>query len=309
MATSGYGSPVETFQKSYATVVDILLQQKASKLRSTVTEQPIPASESRAFLNQVGTVEVEKVVSRFPATPSASINRDRRWLIPENYHQAVPLDSFDQLSTEVSLDDGVALALSAAMGRKMDDVILSGTLGTNYIGETGTGTVAFTAGNIIADGGTAFTLDKLRTLITLMEDNDIEFGDEMNPVYGIISPQQKRDLLRSTKVTSSDYAAVKALVNGQVDTFLGITFMWHNRVPGASKSVQTSPGANLHRAIFYPKSGVAFGTRGDVQVRIDERADLSYTKQIYIKADMAACRTEEKKVYAIDSNITASVTE
>lgn len=51
-----------------------------------------------------------------------------------------------------------------------------------------------------------------------------ENGVPMRDRYFIHTAKQLQDLLGTTQVTSSDYNSVKALVNGEVDTFLGFKF-------------------------------------------------------------------------------------
>ena len=57
-----------------------------------------------------------------------------------------------------------------------------------------------------------------------------KFVDPSIPRFIIVGPIQISDLLAVTQATSSDYASVKALVNGEIDTFMGFKFVVSNRL-------------------------------------------------------------------------------
>lgn len=68
---------------------------------------------------------------------------------------------------------------------------------------------------------TALTVATLIAGVTKLNDVGVPESDRTF----IHSAQQKADLLGTTQVTSSDYNSVKALVNGDVNTFLGLKFI------------------------------------------------------------------------------------
>jgi len=83
------------------------------------------------------------------------------------------------------------------------------------------GLAASSTTNTIADGGTNLTVAKLREAKKItVEENWPE-----DVTYHIaIGASQLDSLLSQTEVTSSDYNTVKALVRGDIDTFLGFKF-------------------------------------------------------------------------------------
>lgn len=68
---------------------------------------------------------------------------------------------------------------------------------------------------------TALTVAALISGVTKLNDIGVPESDRTF----IHSAQQKADLLGTTQVTSSDYNSVKALVNGEVNSFLGLKFI------------------------------------------------------------------------------------
>ena len=91
--------------------------------------------------------------------------------------------------------------------------------------------------------------------------------------YIIVSPEQIEDLLNITAVTSADFNTVRALVQGEVDTFVGFKFIVSNRL-------NTDSDGN-RQVIAFAGDGIKLAIGKDVTGRIDERSDKSYSTQIY----------------------------
>ena len=107
---------------------------------------------------------------------------------------------------------------------------------------------------------------------------------------GQIQQSEISDLLNITEVTSSDFNTVKALANGEINSFLGFNFIVSNRL---SKSSTT------RSCIAYAQDGIALGVGKDVNARIDERSDKSYATQVYYCMSIGATRMEEAKVVEV----------
>lgn len=311
MPINGPGSIDTLSFEEYNGNLKLLLQQKMSKFRSTGVIQGV-SGRGAQILEQMGKAVTQEIAGRHGDTPIGALDYDRRWVNPTELETGHLFDKVDDLKN-ISDPRGMAvMTQAAALGRDLDDIILAGLGGNNQTGQNGTTATPFAAGNIIPAGGTKFTIDKLREVQELMLDKDIDM-DGMDPVVALISPQMRRHLLETTEVTSSDYNTVKALSNGDVDTFMGFKFISSNRIPGAAqyntgavdvdKDIQIA--ANTQRAFFYPQSGLALGTWQDVETRVDERADKRYATQIYSWMVCGATRTEENKVYAVDVDTTA----
>ena len=178
-----------------------------------------------------------------------------------------------------------------AMGRAMDDVIITAALGTAFTGETGSDSQSLPSAQIITESGTnGLTIDKLRTT---KEKFDLASVDPSIQRYMIVSPRQVTDLLGTTSVTSSDFNTVKALVQGEVDSFMGFKFITSNRLSIASSK---------RKCIAFASDGIALGVGKDVSARIDERADKSYATQVYYCMSIGATRMEEEKVVEVQAH-------
>ena len=123
-------------------------------------------------------------------------------------------DIFDQ--AEVNFDEKRKLTetIGKAAGRTEDQLIINQVVAGTY-NTTATDGQGFD----IAAGGTGFTTEKLRTLRAYYDDLEVD-----ETVSVIVSGTGMSRLLANTETTSSDYNAVKALVQGEVDTFMGFKF-------------------------------------------------------------------------------------
>ena len=80
----------------------------------------------------------------------------------------------------------------------------------------------------------------------------------------IHSAQQLADLLGTTQVTSADYNSVKALVNGELNTFLGCKFLCiANREEGGLPVASTDV-----TGFIYHKDAVGFALGQEVQTEM-----------------------------------------
>ena len=303
MAVTGINAIETSFVNDYGTNLQLLSQQKLSRLRDTVTVQSF-TGEGAAFIEQVGKAGSQKRTTRHGDTPLNPIPMDRRWVYPVDYDTADLIDNVDKLRMIIDPKSAFARAQASALARDMDDEIIEGILVANNTGKSGGTSTSFDSNNAVAVGGTGLTIDKLRTIRELMEDNDVDF--EMEPVCAIITPKQRTQLLETTEITSTDYNTVKALVNGDVDTFMGFKFIVSNRLLGASKyNGSQTITSNNERALFYPKSGVGLGIWQEVSAQIDVRPDKRYSWQVYASMTCGATRLEEAKVYSADTLTTA----
>jgi hypothetical protein len=100
-------------------------------------------------------------------------------------------------------------------------------------------------------------------------------------------------LLGTTEVTSSDFNTVKALAQGDINSFMGFNFCVSNRL-----AIATSK----RKCIAYVQDGVALAVGKDSTARIDERSDKGYATQVYYSAAFGATRMEEAKVVEVQAH-------
>jgi hypothetical protein len=271
------------FVQQYSANVQMLSQQMGSLLRDKVRVESVTGKN--AFLDQVGSVTAVEKTSRHSDTPQIDTPHARRRLSMADYEFADLIDQQDKVRLLIDPTSSYAQAAAMAMGRAIDDVIITAALGTAYTGETGSTSTA--NANQIVHASAGLNIAKLRTAKQTLDLSDV---DPSIPRYIIVSPKQISDLLNITEVTSSDFNTVKALANGEINTYLGFNFIVSNRL---------SLSGTTRSCIAFAQDGLALGIGKDVNARIDERADKSYATQVYYCMSIGATRMEEDKVVEV----------
>lgn len=277
------------FVQQYTTNVQLLLQQRGSKLREAVLGSSYTGKAAKA-VEQIGSVVAQKRTSRHADTPLIDTPHDARWVFPSDYEWADLIDDQDKLRMLIDPTSPYAVNGAYALGRSIDNLIIDAALGTSKTGENGTTNTTFdTSNQQIAVGSAGLTISKLREAKKILLSNEVDV--DMDPLYIAVTAKQLDDLLGTTEVTSADYNTVKALVQGSIDTFMGFKFI-HTELLGVD-------GSSYRRVIAWAKSGMHLGIWNDINTKIDERSDKSYATQVYCKGTFGATRVEEGKVVEI----------
>ena len=271
------------FVQQYSANIQMLSQQMGSLLRDKVRVESVVGKN--AFFDQVGSVTAQLRVSRHADTPQVDTPHSRRRLSLADYEFADLIDQQDKVRLLIDPTSSYAQAAAMAMGRAMDDVLITAALGTASTGETGTGTETVQTG--VVKGTTGLTVAKLISAKDLLDKADV---DPSIPRHIIVGPEQLGNLLGDSEVTSSDFNTVKALVRGELDSYLGFKFTISNRLPKTG---------NDRTCIAYAQDGLLLGIGKDISARIDERADKSYATQVYYCQTIGATRMEKVKVVPI----------
>lgn len=297
------------FVKQYGSNIYHLAQQKGSKLRGA-TRSESQQGKSK-FFDRVGSVSAVARTTRHGDTPLMSTPHSRRMVTLTDYELADLIDDQDKIRTLIDPQSAYVQAFMWALGRSFDTSIIRAATGNAYSGEDGTTTVALTNTqkiHSVASGALSnLNVDALRHAKEILDGNDV---DESIKRYIAVTSSQLRALLAQTEVTSSDYNSVKALVFGQVNTFLGFNFIRTERleIEAGAPTFNVTTGAydaggssaNGNRVcIAWAEDGLISSVGMDMQAKIDDRPDKSYATQVYARMSMGATRMEEEKVVYI----------
>jgi hypothetical protein len=201
------------------------------------------------------------------------------------------IDNVDKVRTLIDPTSSYALAAAYALGRAQDDEIIAAATGNAYTGETGSTSTPLGAGQAITESGTAgLTIAKLRTAKETLDNGNV---DPSIARFICVGPRQITDLLGTTEVTSSDYNTVKALANGDINSFLGFKFIVPN---------QLSIASSKRLCLAYAMDGMKLALGQDLMTRIDERSDKGYATQVYVCQSIGSTRMEESKVVSIQAH-------
>jgi len=182
------------------------------------------------------------------ATQTATL---QKWLAPEF------TDIFDK--DEVNFDEMSELAqtIAKALQRREDQLIIDAMNAGTY------STTPTTAdqGLDIVTGAAGMTIAKLREINRRFDDLEIDEGDK----FIALTAKGKDDLLATTEVTSSDFNTVKALVNGEIDTYMGMKF-----VTIGTRTEGGLPVVTDQRAFAWHKASIGYAVGNiDMMVKVD----------------------------------------
>jgi len=274
------------FVEQYKSNVFHLAQQKGSRLRDTVKLETVNGKSH--FFERIGSVAAEKRTSRHADTPRMDTPHSRRKVTMDDYDWADLIDNEDKVRMLISPQSEYAMAGAWAMGRAMDDSIIAAASGNAYGGVSGGTTLALPAGQKIVHGSAGLTLAKLITAKETIDASDVDPDEER---YMIVSAKQMSNMLNIEKITSADYASVKALVQGQLDTFMGFRFIRTERLG--------LDGDGNRSVLAFCRSAIGLAVGADISTKISERADKNYATQVFLSMTIGATRVEDEKVVEI----------
>lgn len=278
------------FVEQYKSNVFHLAQQKGSRLRGAVKSETVTGTSH--YFERIGATAAQVRTTRHSNTPQIDTPHSRRKVTLADYDWADLIDQEDKVRMLISPQSEYAKAGAYAMGRAMDDAIIAAASGNAFGGVAGATSIALPAGQKIAVGTSSLSVAKLISAKEILDASDVD-PDEQK--YLICSAKEITALLGEEKITSADYNSVKALVAGQVDTFMGFKFIRTERI------AQDGSGDNLALAFTQSAIGLALGR--DIQTRISERDDKNYATQVFLSMTIGATRVEDEKVVEIACNV------
>jgi len=278
------------------------------------------------FYERIGVVEAQEVRNRHGDTPLMNTPHSRRAVTLSDAEFADLVDKLDMIRTLIEPTNAYVKAAISALNRKKDDVFIAAALGTALTGDEGNIPVALPVSqklvSIDESSGAAknFSVFLLTKTQEKFDSADVEDGMMRHFAW---SSSQKQALLNDTKATSQDFASVRALVSGQINTFMGFNFVRSERLPfivdptqllwenaggqllsetgGAAGAGQSAgvAGEQYRRCFAWIEDGMISSIGKDLMARVSERDDKRYSTQIYVCHSVGAVRMEEIKVVEV----------
>ena len=277
------------FVEQYKNNVIHLAQQKGSRLRDAVRTEIVTGKSH--FFERIGSTAAQKRASRHSDTPRMDTPHSRRKVSLDDYDWADLIDQEDKVRLLISPQSEYAMAGAWAMGRAMDDAIISAATGTAYTGVAGGTSQTLPSGQKVAHASGGLTLAKLLSAKEILDAADV---DPDEPRFLVCAAGQIADLLNVSQVTSADYNTVRALAAGQIDTYLGFKFIQSERL-----GTDSTPS---RQCLAFTKSAIGLAVGADVTTKISERADKNYATQVFLSMTIGATRIEEEKMVEIAAN-------
>jgi hypothetical protein len=131
----------------------------------------------------------------------------------EDYIAAEYSDIFQQSHINFDERSELVQVVSKSIARRMDQIMIDALNAA-----TGTSTVATTVG---PGGNTDMNIEKLRATAKALNEKNVPSEGR----YLLMHATQLDSLLGEQEITSQDFAAVKALVQGEINTFMGFNIL------------------------------------------------------------------------------------
>ena len=290
---------VELLTTQFTTRLDLLLQQKISKLRGRC-ETGSHVGKQASPVQQIGVLSYAQPAGRYAPVVPRIPQYTRRWVFPNDRDLTVLVDAFDELRTIVDPKGGISDAAAAAANRYFDDLIINAANGSASTGvdasnlstESFDATNALVADTFGASASTGMTYPKLVEGWRIMRHRQVDLEAERPCV--LYSSQQEADLKKQQEVISKEYGGSMAVVSGRVEMVAGFDAI-------VSERVNTSSSNSLRNCLAFVGSGIHLGLWKDVLTKVNERVDLtSHPWQLYSMISAGATRTQQFKVIQIN---------
>lgn len=285
-------------------------QQMQHRFAPAVTLEPYRAD--KLYINKYLELSGPRAkVSRLQDTVLEEDEVERRQLPHTYYSKAIGFDNEDELRSITGKSSQAIKAMVAAFNRKKDQIVIDAAVGTaqGFADNTGAAAPSFAFGsnNTVAvdyvdSGSTAasnLTIAKLAKARQLLDASEAPNKDDI--VYCFVPSTAKQSLLRQERFISHDYnpGGNGATVAGSFGSvpYLGFEFIHTEQLRSNTNTYDSS--TNITDCLVITKGAIAMAVASDLMVRMDERSDKEYAKQLFMKMDMGAVRLYEEGVIKI----------
>lgn len=258
--------------------------QGKSKLRDTVRTKMNVEGSTYNFQKMGAGIGHKRGPSASDVQPM-NVSHSQPTATLKDYEFPEYTDIFDDAKTKISERQELAETIGKAMGRRDDQIIIDDALD----GASGLDTVA--KGDVT---GTKMNIERLTAAKKELDDHEV-------PMEGrcfVTTAGAVQGMLNEQELTSADYNSVRALVNGEVNSFMGFDFKFlgsrdEGGLPGAGTATakhyayhrqsvglavgleRTEVGYVDHKSSWlangqYSGGAVAIDTDGIIEVETDE---------------------------------------
>lgn len=256
----------------FASTVELALQQMGPKLRPFVTVTSFKG-ESVSYLDVYGTATASRRTGRKSDNLDAPVQRTRRWM---NYQDPIQSGEYitepDMWRSAMDPTSSLIQAHTQAIGRGIDNLILTGLTGDAYEGKRGETTVPLPAGQKVgiqvgsgaspADVG--MNVEKLRAARKKLLKAHVDLSRE--EAFCAITADEHDALFDFVQVTSADFNGWGAGENpvirdGRLERLLGFTLVPY-------EDVLVNEAGTIRYVPAWVRSGVTLGVVSDIRPRL-----------------------------------------
>lgn len=274
-----------------------LFQQKGSKLRGKTREETLTGKAH--FYERIASTAAVLKSTRHADTILLDPIHSRRMVVPSDYTWNALVDQQDKIRLLIDPNSEYAIAAARAMQRTYDDLIITAFTADAATGESGGTAVTFandwSVTRSATEGdpdysGAAITTPNVMAVKKMMDEEEVDSDGR----YWVAIPAVFSQLLSASTLpiaASSDYNSIKALVQGELNTWCGFEWIMSNRLPVAA--------ATDYYTFAWQKNSMGMVIGKDIMARLSERADKDYAVQSYACMTAGAARIQGEGVVRI----------
>lgn len=291
--------------EQYRSNVEMLVQQRGSLLRKGVRVESVTGKS--AYFEQVGLAEALLRTAIHADSPLLETPHQVTRVDMADYEWGDLVDDFSRVKILISPTGAYTTAAGWAMGRAMDDVIITAATGNANRASGGTAATSATAStlasfnnssqliavNFVETGSvtnSGLTVGKLREARKILREGEVADDEEL---FIAVRAQQINDLLRDDEVTSFDFNTVKALATGELNSYMGFNFIVTQRLDNGTIATDVTT------CFAWAKSGLVLATAMDVKANIAPRPDKSFSTYVHYGMSIGSARLEDQKMVQI----------
>ena len=202
-----------SINNAFVTLFDSEVKQayQGQRLLAGVTRERTGVEGSTVKFPKIGKGSATIRVPQTDVTP-LNVTYSQVTATMADYIAAEYSDIFNQQKVNFNERQELVQVVSGAIARRMDQVVLDALAAASSPG---------TVSNDIGGTDSNLNIEKLREAKKIMDQKNVPSDGRTM----LIHANSLSALLGETEVTSADFASVKALVTGDVDTFMGFKFI------------------------------------------------------------------------------------
>jgi len=279
---------IETHRvQAYRSGIQLLHQQEMSRFQGKTRQET--ATGKIAFFDQVGQTSFVAKAGRHAPTQVVPVETSRRAVV-FHYRETAEFIDRNDITTVINNPMGaIGRSQAAALARLHDQFVADAFFAAAKTGEDGSTSTAFPTGtHQIAHGSAGLTTAKVIDAKKILDKFEV---DMTQPRYaGTTSVQLNKDLLNDAQARNSDYNTVRALVTGDIQTWVGFNF---------SPRFEGLPVASTTRSCpFWARDSMMYVER-DLFVKSEQLPTNSYMWQVFVSVEMGATRMDELGVVEV----------
>lgn len=254
--------------------------------------------EKVQLINFIGPISFIERDTVYGDTKLTQLEHTQRWISGREYDAAVLIDRLDTLKMIYDPTSPYVERMREAAARKADEIIMDRFFAVAKSGKDGNTDVAFPPRDIVPHAGTGLTLGKLRALRKLMKKRHLDLRG-VKPLLAVTADEVD-NLFDEAKATSQDYNSVKPLVDGEITSWMGFTFIPYEDYAGKGIPTFDDTGT-VRRLPAWVPDGMHYGEWDGLTVIISNRPDKNNIKQAHATFTAGATRVEEGKVFQVQT--------